>query len=353
MKRASTWCVGLLALVALTTACGWNYYPPLAGTMDLHVVFDAPQPGAREPLIVTGQIGAGDFLYVRHMDDGTAVFGYDCWGRGGPESPPVQIQRGFRHSLRIEQPSFGFVLGSAVQPPERLRVTFEGQRVIDAVVESWIRKPQRVWFGRNPLGGSSCGPEFHGRLFRPDGQQLSGAGRDFATRAERLLGWFNYGRWQVAMVLLGAFAIAWSWARFRDELTWMNVSRGTRTLSHAIAAHRAFLATGAVCAMAFAAMVSWGTFRMLYPETLSAFYDFQALSLMQGRLDVPAGAIGSEAFLFGGKSYGYFGPTPALLRLPFVIFGVAFAELTRVAMLVYFIGCLVAAYLLLIQVTSM
>ena len=49
---------------------------------------------------------------------------------------------------------------------------------------------------------------------------------------------------------------------------------------------------------------------------LEEFYDAQAQSLLEGRIDVPADAIGPEAFVHGGKSYGYFGPTPALLRLP-------------------------------------
>src|SRR5215470_16076828 len=49
---------------------------------------------------------------------------------------------------------------------------------------------------------------------------------------------------------------------------------------------------------------------------LEEFYDAQAQSLLEGHIDVPADAIGPEAFVHGGKSYGYFGPTPALLRLP-------------------------------------
>ncbi len=46
------------------------------------------------------------------------------------------------------------------------------------------------------------------------------------------------------------------------------------------------------------------------------FYDAQAASLLHGRVDVPPEALGAEAFVHNGKSYGYFGPTPALARLP-------------------------------------
>ena len=49
---------------------------------------------------------------------------------------------------------------------------------------------------------------------------------------------------------------------------------------------------------------------------LEQFYDAQALSLLHGRIDVPPEAIAPEAFMRNGKAYGYFGPTPALARLP-------------------------------------
>jgi hypothetical protein len=52
------------------------------------------------------------------------------------------------------------------------------------------------------------------------------------------------------------------------------------------------------------------------PGYLESFYDAQARSLVHGRIDVPPEAIGNEAFLRNGKAYSYFGPTPALARLP-------------------------------------
>ena len=49
---------------------------------------------------------------------------------------------------------------------------------------------------------------------------------------------------------------------------------------------------------------------------LETFYDAQAQRLLQGRIDVLPDAIGTEAFMRGGKAYGYFGPPPALARIP-------------------------------------
>jgi len=65
--------------------------------------------------------------------------------------------------------------------------------------------------------------------------------------------------------------------------------------------------------------VTWGDWKFFEPEDFCGFYDAQARSLMERRLDVPAAAIGDEAFTFQGKTYGYFGIGPALLRIPLVL----------------------------------
>ncbi len=64
---------------------------------------------------------------------------------------------------------------------------------------------------------------------------------------------------------------------------------------------------------------TWGGWKLFEPEQFCSFYDSQALSILNGHLDVPRAAIGCEAFTFQGKTYGYFGITPALLRIPLLI----------------------------------
>ena len=57
-----------------------------------------------------------------------------------------------------------------------------------------------------------------------------------------------------------------------------------------------------------------GTWKFIEVEMLSNFYDAQADSLIDGRLDVPCKVISGEAFVYNNKCYGYFGITPALFR---------------------------------------
>jgi hypothetical protein len=64
-------------------------------------------------------------------------------------------------------------------------------------------------------------------------------------------------------------------------------------------------------------LITYGDWELFPPGgTLEGFYDAQAVSLLHGRIDVEPAAIGSEAYVRHGRSYGYFGPTPALARIP-------------------------------------
>lgn len=111
--------------------------------------------------------------------------------------------------------------------------------------------------------------------------------------------------------------------------------------------HRWFVGSSAIATLGYAWLVTLGSFQLKYPEIFGDFYDFQAASFLSGRLDVPEEAIGGEGFEARGKLYGYFGPTPAVLRTPLVLLGVGFGRYCRAFMLVYFVACVVAAYLLL------
>ena len=49
------------------------------------------------------------------------------------------------------------------------------------------------------------------------------------------------------------------------------------------------------------------------------FFELQARALFHGHLDVPPGSLGIEAFVVDGRHYMYFGPFPALLRMPILL----------------------------------
>ncbi len=78
------------------------------------------------------------------------------------------------------------------------------------------------------------------------------------------------------------------------------------------------------------------------------FYDTQARSLLHGHWDVPRAVMAFEGIAWHGKTYMYFGPFPAVLRLPFVWLGSGLdGRLTQVSMLVAFAVALLGASRLL------
>jgi hypothetical protein len=76
-----------------------------------------------------------------------------------------------------------------------------------------------------------------------------------------------------------------------------------------------FLVSILICAW----FVTWGDWTFVEREDFCGYYDAEARSLIAGHFDVPPAAIGAESFTFQGKTYGYFGIGPALLRIPLVV----------------------------------
>ena len=70
-------------------------------------------------------------------------------------------------------------------------------------------------------------------------------------------------------------------------------------------------------ALVFVWMITAGTFDLGRRVPFSGnFYDVQAHSLLDGTLRMPASVLQIEGYEHAGNTYMYFGPAPALLRLP-------------------------------------
>jgi hypothetical protein len=101
----------------------------------------------------------------------------------------------------------------------------------------------------------------------------------------------------------------------------------------------------------FATVMTEGTFALTQRGThFTDFYDQLGRSLLHGRFDVPKEAIGLEAFEIGGRYYGYWGPTPALLRIPLdALFPSMWGRWTQLIMLWSCAATLLAVYALFRQ----
>ncbi len=350
MRRLLAWSLGALALLLFAVVSFWHTTPPLTGVQRFELILPDAPAGTSEPLLVTGKVKAGDFFYVKFLGQRQVVFGYDSWGQGGPVSEPVTFTPGLPQTLTVEMPSLARTPGSIDAIWNELHVTFNGQEIFALPVPFFSRRSTQLWFGTNPLGGTLCGPEFHGQLLKAsDLRPLHGRVTETMTWGERFTGWIWAARGQLVLLILLLVCVVKLWIRYGDSpLT--HLRAGARAILSALSTHRVFAITAATCTVAFAAMLTNGRFNLLYPESFGDFYDYQAASFLQGRLDVPYDALQGESFIYDGKIYGYFGPTPTLLRLPFVALGLGFGHLARPTMLLYYILTLVGAYLVLREV---
>lgn len=344
------WLVRSALFVALLVGLVWlrvsNYPMPLPNPLAIDLVLDPGHAGESEPVISFGRADAADFLGVHVLDDHTVEFFYDNWGTPGLRTKPVPLPADRRLHLRMDLPPLVDILGRTQPMSSRAWMECNGTVILDDQAQFYVREPGRIFFGINPIGGTSCTPALAGHILAPDGKSLHGSPPDRASFAGRLGSWRHELPNQVVAVLLISLALTLTldavtrWPRERWSL-----------IRETLVAHRWFVTLAAVATFCFVCFVTGGAFDFDYAEIFGNFYDYQAGSILHGRLDIPETAIGGEAFIAGGKLYGYFGPTPALLRLPFVVLGLAFGKLSRTFMLLYYVASLIAAYLILVRAT--
>ena len=133
----------------------------------LQVVLPAGTLGAREPLLTTGRGGAGDVLLVEYVDAAHVRFGFDHWGTPEQWSEPVAVDLAQPVNLEIGLPSLQTPAEPALSRPVergRLFVRVNGKRVWAGAVEYYPAAADEVYVGRNPIGATSCGLEFTGKV---------------------------------------------------------------------------------------------------------------------------------------------------------------------------------------------
>jgi len=128
-------------------------------TIRLQVVFPAGARHGREPLVVTGEAGRGDFLFVEYWDDGRLRFGLDHWGKATVLSPPLSVERGRDCRVVIQLGSF-----PGATKADRLEVQVDGAVVWQRQAPFFSVGAEDVFVGKNPIGGTGCAESFTGTI---------------------------------------------------------------------------------------------------------------------------------------------------------------------------------------------
>ena len=129
----------------------------------LRVQFPIERPGVREPLIVTGESGAADFIWVEYLNNGDVRFGLDHWGQPPVFSRSFRVDRTAEHWLEISLGSFpGFRWNRAGL--QHLTVRLNGATAWETETRLYRFAPEDLFIGHNPVGGTAGAPAFTGSI---------------------------------------------------------------------------------------------------------------------------------------------------------------------------------------------
>jgi hypothetical protein len=137
--------------------------PDQNGTLRLKVQFTAKlTDGPREPLVVSGNTGRGDFLSVDYLGAGTLRLCLDHWGQKAEFSEPIPYQPGVTYDVEVQHPEYAARGAGGLTQAQPLRVTIDHRLVWQLPIRLYPIEPDQVYVGYNPLGGGVCTAAFRG-----------------------------------------------------------------------------------------------------------------------------------------------------------------------------------------------
>jgi hypothetical protein len=137
------------------------------GPLRLRTRLPTNRAGQREPLVVTGLTGQGDILLIEYMDAQTVRFGWDHWGAPLVVSEAVPVDFAAEHRIDVAMESLQTVADAALSRELRsghISVAIDGRRVWEHAGLFFPAEAEEVSVGRNPIGGTVCGPVFGGEI---------------------------------------------------------------------------------------------------------------------------------------------------------------------------------------------
>jgi hypothetical protein len=133
------------------------------GGVVLTVRFPSDAFGAHEPLVVTGSSGEGDLLYASYVDARHIAIGFDHWGTRGLLGAPIEIDYAKPHRLTLTMDSL-YPPGTLWASGGLVQVKVDGQLALGGRSPCFPSPSSEIRIGENPIGGSTCGPRFTGKV---------------------------------------------------------------------------------------------------------------------------------------------------------------------------------------------
>jgi len=137
-------------------------HAPVFGSVRLVVRFPTGNMGAAEPLVVTGEPEAGDFVYTDYVAKDRIRFCVDHWGRPLIASQTIALNYALPHTIWISMDS----LFPKHETPRGIAIDLDGRQILASDQASYDATPYEVAICRNPIGGSTCSYDFTGQLIQ-------------------------------------------------------------------------------------------------------------------------------------------------------------------------------------------
>jgi hypothetical protein len=114
--------------------------------------------------LVCGRPGAGDFVYIKYLDASHIALGADHWGSAGTLSEPIAIDYELPHRFTVNMDCLDVDNAHNPSNPKPTTVDIDGTRALTFPTASYPCSRSEIYLAANPLGGSSCGTQFTGKI---------------------------------------------------------------------------------------------------------------------------------------------------------------------------------------------
>lgn len=135
-----------------------------SGPLRLALRFPRELPTGAEPLVVTGETGRADVVFVKYGADQTIQFGFDHWGIGGATSEPIKIDTTAIHEIEVRMASLYPARAAGTNAPAvQTEILLNGEVVFTPPFEAYPANGAPM-VGVNSIGASSCRERFSGQI---------------------------------------------------------------------------------------------------------------------------------------------------------------------------------------------
>lgn len=158
---------------------GSKFYDFNRATGPIRIRFALPigQTNRHQPLLVTGKSHEGMFIYIVYHDSKHVRIGVDVWGLLGFESDPILTDYYADQEIIIEAGSIYpknsvIYKGKSDEEIKKIKsllsINFNGMNILQREINTYESKADEITVGQNTIGGSSCEPNFVGKILSVD-----------------------------------------------------------------------------------------------------------------------------------------------------------------------------------------